>query len=101
MESSLLTVLPQESLFLVLEVMEPHEYSGLSCTCKLASSLVNQKLDTPEGLRFGFSNAHMSRTAAFVKQHRLWIEKLIEENGTWSDCSRAAEVERFVNDPDL
>ena len=101
MKSTLLSVLPQELIIEILEFMDPHEYSGLSCTCRFALSLVNEKLDTPEGRRFGFPDNHLSRTAAFVAQHRLWIAKLLEENGWWSGCSRAAEVERFGNDPDL
>jgi hypothetical protein len=49
--------LPIELFFRILDFLEPHEYSGLSCTCRYAVTLVNRKLDSPEEqkeLWFGF-----------------------------------------------
>jgi hypothetical protein len=49
--------LPIELFFRILDFLEPHEYSGLSCTCRYAVTLVNRKLDNPKEqkeLWFGF-----------------------------------------------
>jgi len=40
--------LPPELIFRILDFMEPHEYSGFSCTCRHAVTLVNRKLDNPK-----------------------------------------------------
>ena len=42
---NLLDILPPELIFSILDRMEPHEYSGFSCTCREAVTLVNRKLD--------------------------------------------------------
>lgn len=42
---NLLDVLPPELIFRILDFMEPHEYSGFSCTCRHAVTIVNHKLD--------------------------------------------------------
>jgi hypothetical protein len=101
MESSPLRVLPQELIFQVLEFMEPHEYSGFSCTCQRALSLVNRKLDTPENRRLDLREFNRSCTAAFVARHRAWIEQLLRENGTTSGCCSSAEIEANLIEDDL
>jgi hypothetical protein len=50
-ESSLLGTLgtlPPELIFHILDLMHPHEYSGLPRTCRCALSLVNRKLKVRE-----------------------------------------------------
>ena len=66
MDISPLGGLPPELFFLVLDFMEPYEYSGLSCTCRSMLSTVNQKLDTPEARRVAPLGSHISRPAAFI-----------------------------------
>ena len=74
MDSSPLEVLPPESIYHVLDLMHPHEYSGLPCTCQSMLSVVNRKLDTPQSREFASLNPYMSRTAAFVKaEHEVII----------------------------
>jgi hypothetical protein len=100
MESSTLRVLPQELIFQILEFMEPHEYSGFSCTCQCALSLVNRKLDTPENRGLDPQEFHMSRTAAFVARYRVWIEQFVSLNGTNSACWSSAEIEAALIEDD-
>jgi hypothetical protein len=45
---NLLKILPLELIFLILDFMTPDEYSGFTCTCRDALSLVNQKLVASE-----------------------------------------------------
>jgi hypothetical protein len=42
---NILDILPLELIFRILDFIEPHEYSGFSCTCRHAVTIVNQKLD--------------------------------------------------------
>ena len=65
--SGLLDILPPELIFQILDSMEPHEYSGFSCTCRHAVTIVNQKLDTPQSREYASRDPFVSRTAAFVK----------------------------------
>jgi hypothetical protein len=48
MDLSPLFSLPPELIFQILDLMEPHEYAGFSCTCRHAVTLVNRKLDNPK-----------------------------------------------------
>jgi hypothetical protein len=48
MDSSPLNSLPTELIFRILDFIEPHEYSGFSCTCQEAVVIVNRKLDNPK-----------------------------------------------------
>jgi hypothetical protein len=77
MDASPLVVLPPELIFHVLDFMHPHEYSGLPGTCQGMLSIVNQKLDTSQSHRLFLldSYLHMSRTATFVKSHRIELER--------------------------
>lgn len=77
MDVSPLGVLPPELFFLVLEFMEPYEYSGLSCTCQSMLSIVNQKLDTPESRQLAPLGSNISRTAAFV-QYKIELDLLVQ-----------------------
>lgn len=96
MDSSPFSTLPLELLFYILSFLEPHEYSGLPCTCQHALSFVNKKLDTAETRH---SNAfpigtYKSRTAIYVKLHRKWLEEL-------ASCQAAMELyESHCNRPD-
>jgi hypothetical protein len=45
MDSGSLNVLPPELIFRILDILAPHEYSGLSCTCRGAVAIVDRKLD--------------------------------------------------------
>lgn len=96
MDSSPLSPLPLELLFYILSFLEPHEYSGLPCTCRHALSLVNKTLDTAD-TRYPISPKHEtyeSRTAIYVKLHRKWLEQL-------ASCQAAMELyESHCNRPD-
>jgi hypothetical protein len=46
--SGLLDILPLELIFRILDFMEPHKYSGFSCTSRHAVTIVNEKLDNPK-----------------------------------------------------
>jgi hypothetical protein len=74
MESSPLGTLPPELIFRILDTMYPCDYSGFSCVCRRALSLVNQKLDTPEDRDFTSPEFWKSRTGAFVGAQRLFLE---------------------------
>jgi hypothetical protein len=77
MDSSPLGVLPPELIYHVLDFVQPHEYSGLPCTCQGMLLIVNRKLDTPQSRDFASRNPYVSRTAAFVKaEHQgiIWGE---------------------------
>ena len=100
MSSSPLATLPIELFFRILDFLEPHEYSGLSCTCRYAVTLVNRKLDNPkdqEKLWSGFElNERRTlrtqlppwkiRTARYVDEQRR------EENKKSSIATRVASV---------
>jgi hypothetical protein len=94
---NLLDILPPEVIFRILDCMEPHEYSGFSCTCREAVTLVNRKLDNvrdQEELWFGLDlNSSQalyaqiphwkSRTARYVakKKGRRQLES--EKRDRW------------------
>lgn len=81
MDSSLLGALPLELVFLILDFVQPHEYSGLPCTCQAMLSIVNQKLDTPQSREYASRDPFVSRTAAFVKaEHRVIIWGTVPED---------------------
>lgn len=91
MDSSPLGALPPELVFLILDFMQPHEYSGLPCTCHGMLSIVNQKLDTPQSRDFASRNPYVSRTAAFVKaEHQVIIWGTVPED---CGCSWIPPVE--------
>jgi hypothetical protein len=54
--------------------MIPFRYSGFSCVCRRALSLVNQKLDTPKHRRLTSLKFRKSRTAAFVAIQRMFLD---------------------------
>jgi hypothetical protein len=113
MDSSPLFSLPPELIFQILDFMEPHEYSGFSCTCRHAVTLVNRKLDNPKdkeelyswlrGSRHYDSEAPLrlylpprkTRTARYVDK-RAMSEYLSYRE---SDCGKIALV--VDPDPDL
>jgi hypothetical protein len=115
MDSSPLFSLPPELIFQILDLMEPHEYAGFSCTCRHAVTLVNRKLDNPkdkEGLYFYLRfrsedialRDHLppwkSRTARYVAKEsssRAMSEYLREYQE--SDCSGSMLMHLY--DPDL
>jgi hypothetical protein len=88
MDSSPLGTLPPELIFRILDLMIPFRYSGFSCVCRRALSLVNQKLDTPKHRKLTSLEFRKSHTAAFVAILRLvldgklaWVnDKLGSEN---------------------
>lgn len=91
MDSSPLGALPPELVFLILDFMQPHEYSGLPCTCQGMLSIVNRKLDTPRSREFASRNLYVSRTAAFVKaEHQVIIWGTVPED---CGCSWIPPVE--------
>lgn len=49
MEPNILETLPPELIFHILDFLGPVEMSAFPCTCQHALSLVNQKIDTPDG----------------------------------------------------
>jgi hypothetical protein len=91
MDASPLNSLPVELFFRILDFLKPHEYSGLSCTCRGAVALVNRKLDNPrdrQELYFGwgyFDDSKAlhtqlppckSRTARYVtKEKRIELDR--------------------------
>jgi hypothetical protein len=97
MDSGPLSSLPTELIFRILGFLEPHEYSGFSCTCQKAVAIVNRKLDNAKdqeelwfGLDLNSSQAlysripyWKSRTARFVdkegRRRRLELEKRRKE----------------------
>jgi hypothetical protein len=74
MEASPLGTLPPELIFRILDLMHPIQYSGFSCVCRRALSLVNQKLDTPRHRKLTSLGSRKSRTAAFVAIQRLYLD---------------------------
>lgn len=85
MESSPLKVLPPELIFLILDFMDPHEMTDLSCACRRTLLLVNQKLDTT-GCQLDPLELYISRTGAFNEFRRVTLERLLAKNGTTSGC---------------
>jgi hypothetical protein len=104
MDSSPLRSLPTELIFRILDFLRPHEYSGFSCTCRYAVTLVNRKIDNPEDQQELYSwlaefyvddsqalRTHLppwkSRTAPYVskeKRSRLILEYLTELEETYA-----------------
>jgi hypothetical protein len=82
--------------------MEPHEYSGLSCTCRRALALTNQMLDNPEYLDGVFTNLvnWKSCTALFVNMRgiRYAPATVIEP---WMESHIDSYVAAQGDDPDL
>jgi hypothetical protein len=94
---NLLDILPPELIFKILDCMDLHEYSGFSCLCREAVTLVNRKLDNvrdQEELWFGLDlNSSQalyaqiphwkSRTARYVakKKGRRQLES--EKRDRW------------------
>jgi hypothetical protein len=74
MDSSPLKTLPPELVFRILDLMSPFQYSGFSCVCRRALSLVNQRLDTPKHRKLTSLESRKSRTAAFVTIQRLFMD---------------------------
>lgn len=102
--SDLLDILPLELIFRILNSMDPHEYSGFSCTCRHAVTIVNQKLDNPkdkQGLYLGWTHFDdnealglqlppcKSRTARYVDKERRRRE--------WESEVRRRELEDYVS----
>lgn len=83
MESSPLGTIPPELIFPILDFMEPHEFSGLSCTCQRALWLVNQYLKPYEFGGPKILGDSKSRTAYFVRENRGWLSGAYRE----SDCA--------------
>lgn len=75
--------------------------SGFSCTCQRALSLVNQKLDTPDGRERYPLDSYTSWKGAFNKAGRASYEELLAQNGTSSGCWTSAAAFDDENDSDL
>jgi hypothetical protein len=74
MDSSPLGTLPPELIFRILDLMIPFQYSGFSCVCQRALSLVNQNFDTPGHRKLTSLEFRKSRTAAFVAIQRTLLD---------------------------
>jgi hypothetical protein len=80
--SNLLKVFPLEIIFLILDFMTPDEYSGLTCTCRDALSMVNQKhIATEPCYPYGLI-PWTSRTGDYIR-----IQKRIREYQSEMECS--------------
>jgi hypothetical protein len=75
---NLLKVFPLEIIFLVLDFMTPDEYSGFTCTCRDALSMVNQKLETSELCRYYGLIPWTSRTGDYIRIQRS-IREMLQE----------------------
>jgi hypothetical protein len=75
---NLIKILPLELIFLILDFMTPDEYSGFTCTCRDALSLVNQKLETSELCRYYGLIPWTSRTGDYIRIQRRIQESLQE-----------------------
>jgi hypothetical protein len=75
---TLLKIFPLEIMFLILDFMTPDEYSGFTCTCRDALSLVNQKLDTSELCRYHGLIPWTSRTGDYIRIQQRIRESLQE-----------------------
>jgi hypothetical protein len=91
MDSSPLATLPLELIFRILDFLEPRQYSGFSCTCRHAVTLVNRKLDNLKDRNELWSGFYLisdyrplhellppwkSRTARYVDKERRRIYQL-------------------------
>jgi hypothetical protein len=102
MESSPLGALPPKLIFRILDFMEPHEYSGLSCTCRRALALTNQMLDIPEYMRGVYTTLvdWRSCTALFVNMRGLRHPPATAIEG-WMMSGDSDSLLMFEDDPDL
>ena len=102
MESSPLGALPPKLIFRILDFMEPHEYSGLSCTCRRALALTNQMLDIPEYMRGVYTTLvdWRSCTALFVSMRGLRHPPATAIEG-WMMSGDSDSLLMFEDDPDL
>jgi len=65
--------LPRELFYQVLNTMDPWDYRGLSCTCRLALALINDRLGT------AWQRAVPLLSATGLRQH--WngeVDRLLE-----------------------
>jgi hypothetical protein len=91
MDSNPVATLPIELIFRILDLLEPREYSGFSCTCRYAVTLVNRKLDNLKDRDELWSGFYLisdyrplhellppwkSRTARYVDKERSRIYQL-------------------------
>ena len=100
MDSSPLLMLPTELLFQILDFMSPAEYSGFSCTCRRALTVINEKLDTQEHRHRGSLSSYLSRTAGYVEYRRFMSNiRMPPASGAdeWIVCYGAT----LEDDPDL
>jgi hypothetical protein len=93
---TLLKILSLEILFLVLDFMDPDEYSGFTRTCRHALSLVNQKLVTSEPCYLYGLMPWTSRTGDYIRIQRRTRERYSEE--TRSECWPAAGSDESDSD---
>jgi hypothetical protein len=102
MESSPLATLPPKLIFRILDFMEPHEYSGLSCTCRRALALTNQMLHNPEYMEGVYSSLvnWKSCTALFVNMRGLRHPPATVIEG-WMMCGHPEFLLMGQDDPDL
>lgn len=120
MDSSLLATLPIELIFRILDLLEPREYSGFSCTCRHAVTLVNKKLDNPKDQQELWSGFYLladrrplqqllppwkSRTARYVdkEKKRIWQLRILEWEHARATESPTANIPWPIeeDDPDL
>jgi hypothetical protein len=85
MDSSPLWTLPPELIFRILDFLHPGDYSGFSCTCKRALSLVNQALDVPQYRSLTKLENRRSRTAAFVEINRRCLNGELPSVASWEE----------------
>jgi hypothetical protein len=97
---NLLKILPLEMIFLILDLMTPDEYSGFTCTCRDALSLVNQKLVNSEPCYYYGLIPWTSRTGDYIRIQRRIRESQSEwmEYAHWSAPNYPDPDE---DDPDL
>jgi hypothetical protein len=72
MDSSPLATLPVELIFRILDFLSPTEYTGFSCTCRHAVTLVNSKLDNAEDDFFFWFGLSLSDSQALFAQFPSW-----------------------------
>lgn len=72
MDSSPLATLPLELIFRILDFLEPHKYSGFSCTCRHAVTIVNRKLDNAADQEELWSGMDLNDSQALYSQLSSW-----------------------------
>jgi hypothetical protein len=92
MDSSPLATLPLELIFRILDFLEPHEYSGFSCTCRYAVLVVNQKLDNPEDQEKLWSGFDLNDRKTLHKQLPPWKSR----TARYVDKERKEEEKRYL-----